>query len=110
MLQFEEYKVKLTNMKPALEELRGSLGLEQAAREVDELEMKSAQPGFWDKPEESQKVVSRMGALKGKIEGFHTLYSQWEDMLTLCEMAIEEDDESLLEELETGFASIEEEM
>ena len=51
-----------------------------------------------------------MGALKGKIEGFHTLYSQWEDMLTLCEMAIEEDDESLLEELETGFASIEEEM
>ena len=110
MLQFEEYKVKLTNMKPALEELRGSLGLEQAAREVDELEMKSAQPGFWDKPEESQKVVSRMGALKGKIEGFHTLYGQWEDMLTLCEMAIEEDDESLLEELETGFAGIEEEM
>ena len=53
MLQFEEYKVKLTNMEPALEELRGNLNLEQAAREVDELEMKSAQPGFWDKPEES---------------------------------------------------------
>lgn len=46
MLQFEEYKVKLTNMEPALEELRGNLNLEQAAREVDELEMKSAQPAF----------------------------------------------------------------
>ena len=77
LLQFEEYKVKLTNMEPALEELRGNLNLEQAAREVDELEMKSAQPGFWDKPEESQKVVSRMGALKGKIEGYNNLHSQW---------------------------------
>ena len=80
MLQFEEYKVKLNNMKPALEELRGNLNLDQAAREVDELEMKSSQPCFWDKPEESQKVVSRLGALKGKIEGFNDLYSQWEDL------------------------------
>ena len=110
MLQFEEYKVKLTNMEPALEELRGNLNLEQAAREVDELEMKSAQPGFWDKPEESQKVVSRMGALKGKIEGYNNLHSQWEDLLTLCEMAIEENDESMLEELENGYAHVEEEM
>ncbi len=110
MLQFEEYKVKLNNMKPALDELRGNLNLDQAAREVDELEMKSSQPGFWDKPEESQKVVSRLGALKGKIEGFHKLYSQWEDLLTLCEMAIEENDESMLEELESGYAEVEEEM
>ncbi len=110
MLQFEEYKVKLNNMKPALDELRGNLNLDQAAREVDELEMKSSQPGFWDKPEESQKVVSRLGALKGKIEGFQKLYSQWEDLLTLCEMAIEENDESMLEELESGYAEVEEEM
>ena len=110
MLQFEEYKVKLNNMQPALEELRGNLNLEQAAREVEELEMKSSQPNFWDNPEESQKVVSRMGALKGKIEAFHELYTHWEDLITLCEMAIEENDESMLEELETGFAHVEEEM
>ena len=76
MLQFEEYKVKLNNLAPAIEELRGNLGLEQAAREVDELEMKSAQPGFWDDPEASQKVVSRMGALKEKIESFNRMHAQ----------------------------------
>ena len=54
MLQFEEYKVKLNNLKPELEELYKSLGLEQAKREVEELEIKSSQPGFWDNPEESQ--------------------------------------------------------
>ena len=110
MLQFEEYKVKLHNLEPAIEALRGNLGLEQAAREVDELEMKSAQPGFWDDPEASQKVVSRMGALKEKIESFEKMHAQWEDLLTLCELAIEAEDESMLEELETGYAEVEDTM
>ena len=110
MLQFEEYKVKLNNLAPALEELRGNLGLEQAAREVEELEMKSSQPGFWDNPETSQKIVSRMGALKGKIEGFSKMVSSHEDLLTLCELAIEAEDESMLEELQVGYAELEESM
>ena len=60
MLQFEEYKVKLNNLKPEIEGLDKALGIEQAKREVEELEIKSSQPGFWDNPEESQKIVSRM--------------------------------------------------
>ncbi len=108
MLEFEEYKVKLNNLKPDLDELGHSLDLDQAAREVEELEMKAAQPGFWDDPDASQKVVSRMGALKGKIEAFRALEAQWDDLTTLCEMAIEENDESMLEELESGFKELDE--
>ena len=108
MLQFEEYKVKLNNLKPQLEELYESLGLERAKREVEELEIKSSQPGFWDNPEESQKIVSRMGALKGKIEAYNRLSSLCDDLLTICEMAIEENDESMLEELENGYKELEE--
>ena len=108
MLQFEEYKVKLNNLKPELEELYQSLGLERAGREVEELELKSSQPGFWDNPEESQKIVSRMGALKGKIESYEKMHSLCEDLLTICEMAIEENDESMLEELEAGYQELEE--
>ena len=108
MLEFEEYKVKLNNLKPQLEELYESLGLDQAKREVEELEIKSSQPGFWDNPEESQKIVSRMGALKGKIEAYNHLNSLCDDLLTICEMAIEENDESMLEELENGYKELEE--
>ncbi len=50
MLQFEEYKVKLNNLAPELDDLYQSLGLERAKREVEELEIKSSQPGFWDNP------------------------------------------------------------
>ena len=108
MLEFEEYKVKLNNLKPQLEELYESLGLDRAKREVEELEIKSSQPGFWDNPEESQKIVSRMGALKGKIEAYNHLNSLCDDLLTICEMAIEENDESMLEELENGYKELEE--
>lgn len=107
MLQFEEYKSKLTAMEPELDKLRSGLGLESATREVEELEMKSAQPGFWEDPDASQKVVSRMGALKSKIEGYNNLHTHWEDLLTLCDMALEEDDESMLEELENGYQQLE---
>ena len=107
MLQFEEYKVKLNNLKPDLDDLYQSLGLEKAKREVEELEIKSSQPGFWDNPDESQKIVSRMGALKGKIEAYDHLHSLCDDLLTICEMAIEENDESMLSELESGYKELE---
>ena len=107
MLQFEEYKAKLHNLKPDLDDLYQSLGLEKAKREVEELEIKSSQPGFWDNPEESQKIVSRMGSLKGKIEAYNHLHSLCDDLLTICEMAIEENDESMLGELESGYKELE---
>ena len=91
-----------------LGDLSWALGIEQAKREVEELEIKSSQPGFWDNPEESQKIVSRMGSLKGKVEAYGRMCTLCDDLLTICEMAIEEDDESMLEELETGFKELEE--
>ena len=41
MLQFDEYKVKLNNLRPELEELEQALGLEAARREAEMLDRKS---------------------------------------------------------------------
>ena len=46
MLQFDEYKVKLNNLLPQLDELEQALNLESAAQEVDFLEAQSAADGF----------------------------------------------------------------
>ena len=48
MLQFDEYKVKLNNLLPALQELAQALDLESAERELDMLQAESASDGFWD--------------------------------------------------------------
>ena len=56
MLQFDEYKVRLNNLKPELDELDQALGLEAATREAEMLESESASDGFWDNLEKAQKV------------------------------------------------------
>ena len=110
MLQFDEYKVKLNNMKPALDELSQALDLPAAERELDMLNSESAAPGFWDDLEKSQKVTRRMRQLENKLEAQRKRESQWDDLMTLCEMGNEEEDESLVPELEEGYAQLEQEM
>ena len=108
MLEFEEYKVKLNNARPALEVLRGALKLDAAQREIEELEAASERDGFWNDVEKSQKVQKRLKTLKNKCEKYQKLCSAWEDMQDMCEMAIEEDDASMLPELQSEFAAFSE--
>lgn len=68
--------------------------------EIEELEQKAAEPNFWDDIENSQKVLQKTKALKARVEKYQGLQSQWEDLLTLCELGIEEQDESVI--LEVG--------
>ena len=103
MLEFEEYKVKLNNAKPGLEDLRGALKLESAQKEIEELEAASEREGFWNDVEKSQKVQKRLKTLKNKVENFQKLCAAWDDMYAICEMAIEENDDSMLEELESEY-------
>ncbi len=104
MLEFEEYKVKLNGAKPTLEVLRGALKLDAAQKEIEELEAASERDGFWNDVEKSQKVQKRLKLLKSKCENYQKLCTAWEDMYAMCEMAIEENDGSMLEELQHEFA------
>ena len=108
MLEFEEYKSKLNAAKPTLEVLRGALKLEAAQREIEELEAASERPDFWNDVENSQKVQKRLKTLKNKCENYQKLCSAWDDMYTMCEMAIEENDDSMLEELESEYKNFSE--
>ena len=103
MLEFEEYKSKLNAAKPTLEVLRGALKLEAVQKEIEELEAASERPDFWNDVENSQKVQKRLKTLKNKCENYQKLCSAWDDMYTMCEMAIEEDDDSMLEELASEY-------
>ena len=106
MLQFDEYKVKLNNLRPELEDLDQALGLEAAQREAEMLESESASDGFWDNLEKAQKVQQRVKQLRNKIEGQQKRKTQWDDLMTLCELGNEAEDESLVPEVEEGFAAL----
>jgi peptide chain release factor 2 len=110
MFQFDEYKVKLNNLKPDLEELGSALGLAAAERELDMLESESASDGFWNNLEKAQKIQQRIKTLHGKVDGQKKRLALWGDLMTLCEMGNEEGDESLVPELEEGFEKLEREI
>ena len=97
-------------MRQPLDELGAALKLDQARNEVEKLEEESAQEGFWNDTENSQKVQKRISSLKNKIEKYDRLCTQYDDMLTICEMALEEDDDSMLEELEQEYKAFEEKL
>ena len=110
MIEFEEYKVKLNDLEPKLAELRASLNIDGANDELERLHAMAEAPGFWDDPEKSQKIMVKTKQLEGKCARFARMQSQREDLLTLCEMALEENDDSMLEELTEGFNQLTEEM
>lgn len=57
-------------------------------------------PTFWDDPEKAQKTAQDVNALKAEVDGFHKLSANIDDLEALWEMATEENDESLLPEMD----------
>ena len=58
--------------------------------------------------ENSQKVMQKIKQLKDKAERYDRLVSEWEDAKTLVALAIEEDDDSLLDEIKNTYESVKE--
>ena len=109
-IEFDAYKQKLNDCRPALDGLADSLNLEGMRNELERLHAMQEAPGFWDDPEKSQKIVVKTRQTESKIEHYEKMLSNWDDLMTICEMAEEEDDDSMLEELKTGFAALTEDM
>lgn len=110
MLQFEELKHRLEEREEALRALGEALGLEKLREEVEMLEHKSAEPGFWDNMAQAQKITQRMADLKGRDEKYQKLVSRAEDALALIEMGDEAEDLSLLPEAQAELQAIENEI
>ena len=109
-IEFDSYRQKLNDIRPALDGLAASLSLEGLKNELERLHAMQEAPGFWDDPEKSQKVVMKTKQAEMKIERFEKMVALWEDLMTICEMAEEEDDDSMLSELKEGFADLSSEM
>ncbi|WP_293009659.1 MULTISPECIES: peptide chain release factor 2 [unclassified Oscillibacter] len=110
LIEYDEYKQRLSALGPELEKLGAALDIDSARREADSLEAQTGEPEFWNDLERSQKVQQQLKRLQSKLGRYEKMVGELEDLKTLCEMGQEEDDASLLDELKTGFARLEEEI
>lgn len=110
VIEYDEYKQKLQALEPTLQELEKALSIPKAREELAQLQKETEQEGFWSDVERSQKVSQQIKRLESKVRKYDRLVSDWEDTLTLCEMAQEEDDASQLPEVTSGYEALEKEI
>lgn len=99
IIQLEDAKRTLQELTKDVSELGGALRIEEIKKELAELEEKTSAPDFWSDNDNSGKVLSRIKGIKGKISRYESLKSRVEDVEVLCEMGIEENDESVVDEV-----------
>ncbi len=111
LIEFDNYKTELNAYKPVLEEIKGSLDLDNKKQRIAEMDRQMEEPGFWDDPERSTKLVKEVNSLKSAVGRYEALTKQSEDIETLIEMGVEEDDADIAaeagEELEKFKSDVE---
>ena len=58
------------------------------------------EPGFWDEPEQSTRIVRESKNLKDEVDTYRALEQQYEDIQVMIQMGYEENDSSLIPEIE----------
>ena len=106
IIALEEAKYKLVKLRDDLVELGSALKIEDKRATVEELEKQTLEQDFWSNQENSSKVLQTIKQSKDAIADYDALCAKLEDAIVLAEMAIEENDESSVAEVENELAEI----
>ncbi len=106
IIALEDAKYKLVKLRDDLVELGSALKIEEKRATVEELEKQTLEQDFWSNQENSSKVLQTIKQTKTTITDYDDLCARLEDAIVLAEMAIEENDESSVPEVESELAAI----
>nr|WP_083273492.1 peptide chain release factor 2 [Geosporobacter ferrireducens] len=76
--------------------------MERLRNQIEELDAKTMDTGFWDDPQKAQKTLQQAKGLKDQVKKFEDLYLSWEELQLLLDMALEEEDASIEKEILNG--------
>ena len=106
IVALEDAKYKLIGMREKIVDLGSALRVDELRVTAEELDKQTLDPDFWNNQENSSKVLQKIKQTKYTIEDYDALCSRLEDAITLAEMAIEENDESYVEEVQSELDAI----
>ena len=106
IVALEDAKYKLLGMRESIEELGSALRIEETKELLFDLEAQTQAPDFWNSAEKSSKVLQTIKQGQDKVAGYEKLCARLEDAIALAEMAIEENDESYVEEVQSELDAI----
>ena len=106
IIALEDAKYKLLALRDDIKELGSALRIDELRNNVAELEKQTLDADFWNNQENSSRVLQTIKQTKDKIEGYDALHNRLEDAIALAEMAIEENDESSVPEVQAELEAI----
>ena len=110
IIQLDEARLKLASLRTDAKELGISMRIDLLKESVDELEEKTHDQNFWADQATSGKILQEIKQKKYKIEQHEKLVEAIEDTYTLCELSLEENDESSLDDILSEVERIEKEI
>ncbi len=103
MLELDELKAQMKTYEEPMQQMRSSLDLDNKEKRIEELERTMAEPGFWENPENAQKLQKELGSLRNGIEAYSKLENLYEETLMMIDMANEDEDESVLPDIRSDM-------
>ena len=70
---------------------------------IAEIQKIMAESDFWDDANKAQIIMKELTKLKGTVDEYNRLKSEYDDVATLIQMGYEEGDESLIPEIEEAL-------
>ena len=107
MVELDQIKFNLRAYEDKLAEMERGLSVNEKLQRIEELERNMEEPDFWDDAQKSAAKVQELKNLKDSVETIAALKQSKEDIFTLIDMADEENDESMVEEIQAEFEEFE---
>lgn len=100
MVEFEQYKYEWGQYAEKVKELADSFQKEAKQLKIKEIESVMEEQGFWDDVKKSQETMKELKKLKDSVKIISSLQEKYEDLGVLIEMGDEENDLSIISEVE----------
>ncbi|EJO5346247.1 peptide chain release factor 2 [Clostridium botulinum] len=109
ILEIQEIINNSYELKNTIKEIGESLDIEVLKNSISELQNKMQNPDFWNNVKEAQKITSEEKYLKDKLNKYNQLENTIEDIIGLCQMLSEEDDD-MKKEIFSEYKNIKEQI
>lgn len=97
MVLIDDVKSRVAELAPEIKDFADALGIDAKKRRLEELEMRSAMPEFYNDSDVSTKVFAEMSALKDRLEEYNKLTELFGDAQALLELWEEGDEDAAAE-------------
>ncbi|MGH7260347.1 MAG: peptide chain release factor 2 [Nitrospiraceae bacterium] len=103
----DELRARVKAIGEQVRELRGHLDFARLTSDLQELERQTAQPDFWNNPQNAARVNRKKSSLEREIRRWSDIERQNGDLTALLQLAEESEDAELSRELDASLKQFE---